>query len=257
MSDSFTAAPPRTLSALFKGPGDVIIHSADDVEFHLFKKHLEYGAGGFPPAETCANSDEIIQLPESSETLEIFFQFIYPQRSPSLKGLEFEKFMLLAETAEKYEAFALINACQLQLRLSFIHKHPKRILEFAVRHNHQDLIIELAPILVETPLSELEGILSLPVHKAWSRYRENWLLAFQRGLSKIPTHTCLGDQFRGFVFTWLQLLNGDNMGLSRLDWMFSAFPVGSGNSDCCCKAGIHWKGIIQAELNAIPLLDLS
>ncbi|KAE9403017.1 hypothetical protein BT96DRAFT_990662 [Gymnopus androsaceus JB14] len=156
---------PRLLNALFNGPGDVVILSADNIEFHLYQKYLEYGAKGFPPAGTPTDPNDLPRLPESSEILEVLFQFMYPQHYPSLSGLEFEKLMLLAQAAEKYEVFALRNACQFQLRLKFIHKDPKRLLEFAVQHNHRDLIIELAPILVETTLSELEGIYRFPSTK--------------------------------------------------------------------------------------------
>ncbi|KAJ4465066.1 hypothetical protein J3R30DRAFT_3624216 [Lentinula aciculospora] len=78
---------------------NLIIHSSDNVGFHLHKKNLEFSA-----------SDEIVLLTGSSATLEIMFQFVYPQRYPDLHKLDFESVMLLAEAAEKYEVFALIVA---------------------------------------------------------------------------------------------------------------------------------------------------
>lgn len=94
---------------------DVVMRSFDNVDFRLHKKNLERHSGGFPPADTRADPNEVVQLTESSETLEILFQFIYPNK-PSLNGVRFELLMLLAEAAEKYEVYDLINHCDRTMR---------------------------------------------------------------------------------------------------------------------------------------------
>ncbi|KAJ3906151.1 hypothetical protein F5879DRAFT_798165, partial [Lentinula edodes] len=148
---------------------DVVIRSCDNVEFRLHKKNLEFLSGGFPPADTETNPNEIVRLSESGETLEILFQFMYPQRFPSLDNMKIDPLIELAETAEKYEIFALIHICELHLR-SFMRQHPREILRFAAKYDHRELVKELAPILVPyLPLSELSDLLPAHLYKPWVR----------------------------------------------------------------------------------------
>ncbi|KAJ3916807.1 hypothetical protein F5877DRAFT_45820, partial [Lentinula edodes] len=148
---------------------DVVIRSCDNVEFRLHKKNLEFLSGGFPPADTETNPNEIVRLSESGETLEVLFQFMYPQRFPSLDNMKIDPLIELAETAEKYEIFALIHICELHLR-SFMRQHPREILRFAAKYDHRELVKELAPILVPyLPLSELADLLPAHLYKPWVR----------------------------------------------------------------------------------------
>ena len=57
---------------------DVTSQSADGVLFHLHKKNLDTHAGGFAPPgfET---QGKTVKLTEHSTTLELLFQFMYPQ----------------------------------------------------------------------------------------------------------------------------------------------------------------------------------
>jgi hypothetical protein len=95
---------------------DVIIQSCDNIDFYLHKRNLEFSTGGFPFAATPTNG-EVVHLLESSSTLELLFQFVYPQRHPSLDRLEFDGLIALAEAAEKYEVYGALTACHLTLRL--------------------------------------------------------------------------------------------------------------------------------------------
>lgn len=74
--------------------------------------------GGFPPVGlTCSpDPDELIHLPESSTTLELLFQFIYPQRHPLLEGIGHDVLNALAEAAEKYEVYGAMGICHLRMR---------------------------------------------------------------------------------------------------------------------------------------------
>ncbi|KAJ3851336.1 hypothetical protein EV368DRAFT_43377, partial [Lentinula lateritia] len=146
---------------------DVVIRSCDNVEFRLHKKNLEFLSGGFPPADTEVNPNEIVRLSESGETLEILFQFMYPRRFPSLDNMKIDPLIELAGTAEKYQIFALIHTCELYLR-SFMLQHPRKILKFAAQHDHRELVKEVAPILVPyLPLSEVSDLLPAHLYKPW------------------------------------------------------------------------------------------
>ncbi|KIK67695.1 hypothetical protein GYMLUDRAFT_237911 [Collybiopsis luxurians FD-317 M1] len=94
---------------------DVIIRSSDGVDFRLHKKNLECTTGGFPPAEFPSDLNDIVQLTESANTLEILFHAVYPLPFPSLRGLQFDTLLTLAEAAEKYEIFSMIQACRREL----------------------------------------------------------------------------------------------------------------------------------------------
>jgi len=58
-----------------------------------------------------------VKLRESSEILEILFQFIEPcpessqYRQPSAMDIEAETFFAIAEAAEKYIVFGAMNTC--------------------------------------------------------------------------------------------------------------------------------------------------
>jgi hypothetical protein len=57
----------------------------------------------------------VVDLTEDSSTLELLFQFIYPQRHPTLFDAPYEVVAPLAEAAEKYEVFAAMNICQIRI----------------------------------------------------------------------------------------------------------------------------------------------
>jgi len=59
---------------------------------------------------------EIVPLTETSTILEILFQFVYPQRHPSLDDMNWATFAGLAEAAEKYEVYNAMNVCQIRMR---------------------------------------------------------------------------------------------------------------------------------------------
>ncbi|KAE9407671.1 hypothetical protein BT96DRAFT_986324 [Gymnopus androsaceus JB14] len=166
MSDSSKAEGPVRVSEIFNSPdADVVVRSADNIDFRLHKKNLECSTGSFPPADTPVDPKETVHLTESGETLEILFHAIYPRPFPEerMKELEFKSFMLLAEAAEKYAVYSMISCvevlyptCTLTIEVTAWqldgYKHalsPKRlrILEFAVNHNHRDLIYEAAVTL--------------------------------------------------------------------------------------------------------------
>ena len=106
---------------------DVIFCSEDGTLFQLQRKYLETNTGAFPGAEF-ETRGEITHLTESSEVLEILFQFIYPRRHPDIEELEFPLLAAVAEAAEKYEVFSGMSECKTRMRyLSFTscidHRH--------------------------------------------------------------------------------------------------------------------------------------
>ncbi|KAJ3711200.1 hypothetical protein C8R42DRAFT_648338 [Lentinula raphanica] len=171
---------------------DIVILSSDNVQFRLHRKRLELSSGLFPLAAELpeTSSKEVVRLTESGKTLDLLFQFMYPQRYPSLSGLKVDQLLALAEAAEKYEVFALMNICELHLR-ALLPKYSQRVLKFAAKHDHDALIQEVAPLLVSNmPLSELAGVLPPRVYKPWSLYRERWVHKAVINIAHVGPHDC-------------------------------------------------------------------
>ena len=93
------------------------MESSDGVVFHLHRKNLElYTDGAFPGLHDSVNgstaTEKILRLDEPSDVLKIVFQFIYPRRQPSLKGVSFHTILAVADAVEKYKIFAAMNLCE-------------------------------------------------------------------------------------------------------------------------------------------------
>ncbi|KIK55362.1 hypothetical protein GYMLUDRAFT_76580 [Collybiopsis luxurians FD-317 M1] len=168
-------AVPKSSNLFNSADADIVVQSSDNVQFHLHKNNLQCTTGGLPPVDI-SNDKETVYFPESSATLELLFQFVYPRQFPSLTSLDFDSLLLLAEAAEKYKVFAACTACFYRLR-EFEKTHPKQILEFAGKHDYRELAEDVQPILVDTPLSELVDILPSPmIFRNWSLFRERHLM---------------------------------------------------------------------------------
>lgn len=97
---------------------DVTFESCDNVLFKVHQPNLVTHSQGFaPPAGTTAMSldSEPVHLSESAEVLELLFQYMYPQRTPDLKTVEFRVFANLAEAAEKYQVFGAMDICNTRM----------------------------------------------------------------------------------------------------------------------------------------------
>ncbi|KAE9400645.1 hypothetical protein BT96DRAFT_992759 [Gymnopus androsaceus JB14] len=234
-------------SETFNSPdADVVLRSSDNVDFLIHKKNLEFLSGGF---ETRTGPNEFVQLTESSDTLELLFRFTYPRRFPSLKSLQLEPLMLLADAAEKYEVFALIYACDLRLR-DFLQTHPMRILEFAIKHDNKELIQESAPQLVHVTLSELVNILPDHIFKPWSLYRERYL----RETKAVPlpnSNECTAARCN-IVVLWAALGSA-----SLVPGSYETINSTYGCKPCCRKVIEEYKASLERIILSLPPLDVT
>ena len=77
---------------------------------------------GFPlpveplPSPELLPSPEPIRLSEKGSTLELLFQFLYPEPHPDLASVEFDTLEPLAYAAEKYKVFSAINICKIRMQ---------------------------------------------------------------------------------------------------------------------------------------------
>ncbi|KIK57236.1 hypothetical protein GYMLUDRAFT_61529 [Collybiopsis luxurians FD-317 M1] len=244
---------------------DLVVQSSDGVTFYLHLGNLELLTGGFPSAETPTSGLTVI-LNESSEVLKLLFRFIYPQRYPDIQELDFDLTLRLAEAAEKYVVYAAIYACKFRLSLSrlrnsdFIESYPNELLHFAAKHNHYSMIVQLAPLLIDKPLSELVNVLPLHVYTSWSVHREHWLDALHTARRKLMGYQC--QWWYSFAILILLCMNKPS-DLKAPDVVARIVPLSNYMSggivpcDICATFYRSWTEEVKNIVNAIPPLTLS
>ncbi|EGN92528.1 hypothetical protein SERLA73DRAFT_79464 [Serpula lacrymans var. lacrymans S7.3] len=124
--------------------------------------------------------DEIVDLSESSEVLELLFQYMYPQRQPSLSGLQFSLLDSLANTAEKYQVYSALEICKVHMtwatqkssRSARVDEGPIKVLLYAGRHGYQDVCDVAAPKSLGCSLQQGQQTLNLQLFAAWMVYRD-------------------------------------------------------------------------------------
>ncbi|KAJ7633274.1 hypothetical protein FB45DRAFT_832729 [Roridomyces roridus] len=168
--DAAQTAPAQDVpSEKFNFPdADVTFKSSDNVLFHLHRKNLDVCAGGFPPSEMASTEGEIVELTETSTTLELLFQFMYPQRHPALDTTPFEVLEPLAEAAEKYQVFPAMNICHIRLR-DMVHDHPVAVAAYAAKHDYPFLVSEVAPMMISMPALQVIEMLPPYLILPWVR----------------------------------------------------------------------------------------
>jgi hypothetical protein len=93
---------------------DLTIKSSDGVLFKVHRRNLELLSEGFP-GEDVKTHNEIVELTETADTLEFLFQYMYPD----LHGIPFQTLASLAEAAEKYRVFPVMEVCKIYMRFVF------------------------------------------------------------------------------------------------------------------------------------------
>ncbi|KAF7976514.1 hypothetical protein HWV62_6327 [Athelia sp. TMB] len=88
---------------------DMTFRSCDGTLFKVHRKNLETSSEGFSPPPGTSSRDEIVSLTENRDTLDLLFQYIYPQRQPDLAEIDFKQLAELSEAAEKYQVFSAMT----------------------------------------------------------------------------------------------------------------------------------------------------
>lgn len=106
---------------------DIAFQSIDNVIFQVHSANLTCSSEGFAPPDGTASplAHEIIQLIETSDVLELIFQFMYPQRPPDLAAVDFQLLLNVAEAAEKYQVYCAMQICTMHM------EHVLRYLSFS------------------------------------------------------------------------------------------------------------------------------
>ncbi|KAF5351423.1 hypothetical protein D9758_013500 [Tetrapyrgos nigripes] len=240
------------VSKLFNSGGDVIFRSSDNVLFYIQQKYLEANAEGFPLAEhTTKGVDEVVPLTESSNILELLFQFTYPQMPPDLAELEFPELMELAEAAEKYLIHHGRQFCLMRIG-AFVTQYPLEIFAFAAEHDHMKLLYEVAPRLVGKPLSEIAYRIPSGLYIPWSLYHDQFISnlgkqAIDHTFSQPDTLSCSNNtnhtnHWRRLVAEWRAKMSNDMSLLVDLDESLHISPEYLGS---CCNAFVNWRDRVK------------
>ncbi|KAF7350748.1 BTB domain-containing protein [Mycena sanguinolenta] len=172
-----SAAPPSRTSERFCDPdADLTISSCDGVLFKVHRKNLEVHSDIFANAANATrpeNGDEIVLLEESSDALDLLFQYMYRQRQPDLQLVEFPAFMRFAEAVEKYVVYSALTLMEIRMKEHIV-EHPLHVLEFAVRHGHADFANQAARMAVGLPISDVGTILSPDTVTKWMSFYDKW-----------------------------------------------------------------------------------
>jgi hypothetical protein len=93
-----------------------MLRSCDGVIFKFYRKNLECFSEVFGDAQgislSCPVEGEIVDLPETSDVLDLLLQFMSRQPQPDLTSLDFPLLAALAEAAEKYLLYAALTLCR-------------------------------------------------------------------------------------------------------------------------------------------------
>ncbi|KAF5350781.1 hypothetical protein D9758_010335 [Tetrapyrgos nigripes] len=177
MSEAAPAKPstPQAVSKIFHADsgGDIVFRSSDNVLFYVHHKNLDFMSEGFPPVNHTIPPKEPVALSKDSKTLELLFQYTYPSRMPpDLDDLDFNGLMKLAEAAEKYVINHARGPCVKQMSVKFVPEKPFTIFVFACNYDHENLMYQIAPRLVDRPLSAFLYRIPPGIYHPWSLYRD-------------------------------------------------------------------------------------
>ncbi|KAJ7825330.1 hypothetical protein B0H13DRAFT_2241226 [Mycena leptocephala] len=230
-----TSAESPTVSSRFNvADADVTFKSSDSVVFHVHRKNLE-----------------VVPLSEAAVTLELLFQFMYPQRHPALDTTPFEILEPLAEAAEKYQVFPAMNICHIRLR-DMVHEHPVEVAVYAAKHGYPYLLCEVAPMMISMDPVKVVEILPPQLILPWVRH------------SPDPVGLIIKTVQIRYVQEWTQVLQNSALvlppgrlgigvhSMRSLDEIFNISTATWQVEDCCQRELVVWRRQIEDGIAKIP-----
>ena len=116
LAKSTTGSISLKVSLVNDADADIEIRSSDKHRFKVYRKDLEAYSEGFVGPPGINGKREVVELPETSEVLELLLQFMRKQRQPDIKEVPFHVLAGLAEAAEKYEVYSAMQPCHIYMR---------------------------------------------------------------------------------------------------------------------------------------------
>ncbi|KAJ7288937.1 hypothetical protein C8J57DRAFT_1116411 [Mycena rebaudengoi] len=211
------ASKPQISERFCAADADIMILSSDGVLFKLHRKHLEVHSEVFADAEkaTLPVKDDIVQLSESSDVLDLLFQYMYRQPQPDLRALDFRLVSGLAEAVEKYIVYSALPSLVQKMKGS-IDDHPLEVLAYSWKHGYDELAKDAGPKSMSKSMAEAIDVLGYDDLKKWLLFHETWhsnakaLLA-----SRLARHNCHYGQLANDVCLLVGLLRDANPWLNQ------------------------------------------
>jgi len=257
----------RTLSKRFcAADSDVTFESCDKVLFKIHCKNLETHSEGFTLPDWTSLSNEIVPLSESAEVLDLLFQYIYPQRPPDLKAVDFKTLAAVAEAVEKYQVFAAMEICNILMEASYP-EHPFEVMLYAMRHGYPRLMDVAQRTAIELSPAEAFGCCSPAVYIAWTRYHAQWVDILKYAhtfespiLVEHARHQIYGLQPDSESGAWsacvaetLRRLGVNVASLLDLDFTFEETRRSLESCGCGCEDSFsNWRSGLKAKIAEMP-----
>ncbi|KIK64342.1 hypothetical protein GYMLUDRAFT_39891 [Collybiopsis luxurians FD-317 M1] len=175
-------APPKTSPRFNAQDAEITVVSSDNVLFRLHKMNVQVTAGSL--LHSSDTEDDYIVVSESSDVLEILFEFLYPDYETDLEKLDFEALLNVADAAEKYGVFYAMSHCTFCLRKHTLF-HAPELIRFAVRHHKEKMLAELTPALLDMELADVINILPPPAFADFCLFRDQWVQALLQSASLV------------------------------------------------------------------------
>ncbi|KZP13265.1 hypothetical protein FIBSPDRAFT_753601, partial [Athelia psychrophila] len=145
---------------------DILYESCDHVVFKIHSANLKNTSETlYAPVGTITHLSDTVVLTESAKVLDLLFQYMYPQRQPNLREIEFDLLQELCEAAEKYQVFSALEVCKMSME-NLCEDYPFEVLLYASRHGYSEMADAAA----------YHGVTVLP------------LQAFNKLLAHLPTY---------------------------------------------------------------------
>ncbi|KAF9446709.1 hypothetical protein P691DRAFT_776662 [Macrolepiota fuliginosa MF-IS2] len=232
---------------------DVTIRSSDGVVFRLHRKNLHLHSDAFPSQE----EGEIVDLTESSDVLEIFFQYFYRQPQPDLTNIRMHTLLALSEAVEKYRVFSAIEVCKAHMRAR-MSSDPLAVLAYAAKHGYVDICNDVAPLTIgASTMDAINALGSSTTFAAWALYRDRRVEATTRIHDLLPStivkHKGGWDdcekwwQFQAEISRYLL---GHPERLLDIDEAFSRYEDLLEECDHCQKRAANWRGKSALEVRS-------
>ncbi|KZP14837.1 hypothetical protein FIBSPDRAFT_101663 [Athelia psychrophila] len=162
----------RVSDRFCKADSDITFRSCDGVLFKVHRKNLSCMSEGFSPPEGTSSQDEIVSLTEDGDTLEMLFQYMYPERNPDPKDIDFKHLSDLAEAAEKYQVYTAMLICNVRMGDAY-REHPFEVMMYAMRHGYPDLMDKSERIALQVSPTMAFKSFTPQVYIAWVSKQNN------------------------------------------------------------------------------------
>ncbi|KAJ7719024.1 hypothetical protein DFH07DRAFT_316503 [Mycena maculata] len=164
-------ATSRVSERFCAADANITISSSDGMLFKVHRKNLEVHSDIFADAGNMTSvdpGDDVVTLSETSEVLDLLFQYMHRQLPPDLRDVDFKVASGLAEAAEKYWVYSALTPCREKM-VNSVRDHPLQVLDYAMRHGHAELASEAARQSMGLGVEEAMESLAPDTFRTWVR----------------------------------------------------------------------------------------